>query len=135
AEAVAFRFELLADLDVVVDLAVVEEHPVAGRRALDDRAQPAGAGIDDAEARHRQLHGVGAVVARLVRPAMLDRSSHRLDSLRIDPIVAPLADDARDCAHEISPACEESPDREVECRDAEPAAEWLGPDEPRLHPD
>jgi hypothetical protein len=59
AEPVALRLELLSDLEVVVDLAVVQQDTVAVRRALDDWTKAIGLQIKDGQPGHSQVDGIG----------------------------------------------------------------------------
>ena len=91
--------ELFANLDVVVDFAVVQQDPIARRGSFNNWAQTARGRVEDAEPGHRQLHAAGPVVSGLIRPAVLDRPDHALDSIRLDAHLSSFANDSRDGTH------------------------------------
>jgi hypothetical protein len=94
-ETMTLRLELGAQLEVVVDFAVVEDGD--GAVFVEDRLMSAGK-IDDRQAAHAERHGVLDEVARVVRSAMHHRIAHARDVLARGRLSSPRGN-AGDAAH------------------------------------
>src|SRR5581483_3926285 len=95
AEAMTFRLQLGAQLDVVVDLAV--EHELAAAVRGWERLEAGVGEVDDRESKVAEAHTVVGEDAAPVGAAMLDPVEHRVDAR---PVRRPVeVDDPAEAAH------------------------------------